>query len=95
MPLTKQDINELANFARLDLKPDEIEKFVGEVANMFRLISTLRSVNTDDIPVFEHPLGQTQRLRADQIIESDQHKKFQTLAPLIAADLYLVPQVIE
>jgi aspartyl-tRNA(Asn)/glutamyl-tRNA(Gln) amidotransferase subunit C len=43
-----------------------------------------------------HPLeGQHQRLRADAVSESDNHDKYQTNAPSVAAGLYVVPRVIE
>jgi aspartyl-tRNA(Asn)/glutamyl-tRNA(Gln) amidotransferase subunit C len=35
------------------------------------------------------------RLREDAVTESDQHQRFQAIAPQVEADLYLVPKVIE
>jgi aspartyl-tRNA(Asn)/glutamyl-tRNA(Gln) amidotransferase subunit C len=34
-------------------------------------------------------------LREDAVSESDQHQLFQSIAPQVEADLYLVPKVIE
>jgi aspartyl-tRNA(Asn)/glutamyl-tRNA(Gln) amidotransferase subunit C len=43
-----------------------------------------------------HPLsGQVQRMRNDQVTETDAHDKFQRNAPRVEASLYLVPKVIE
>ena len=43
-----------------------------------------------------HPLpGQSQRLRADVVAETDQHTLYQANAPQVQAGLYLVPRVIE
>ena len=36
-----------------------------------------------------------QPLREDVVTETDQHEKFQAIAPQVAGGLYLVPQVIE
>jgi aspartyl-tRNA(Asn)/glutamyl-tRNA(Gln) amidotransferase subunit C len=41
------------------------------------------------------PLDQYQKLRPDTITETDHHERYQKLAPKVAFDLYLVPQVIE
>jgi aspartyl-tRNA(Asn)/glutamyl-tRNA(Gln) amidotransferase subunit C len=35
------------------------------------------------------------RLRDDVVTEGDQHRLFQSIAPQVEADLYLVPKVIE
>jgi aspartyl-tRNA(Asn)/glutamyl-tRNA(Gln) amidotransferase subunit C len=43
-----------------------------------------------------HPLpGLAQRLRADEVLEADQHERYQRNAPQVEAGLYLVPRVIE
>ena len=35
------------------------------------------------------------RLREDAVTEADSHRLFQSIAPQVEADLYLVPKVIE
>jgi aspartyl-tRNA(Asn)/glutamyl-tRNA(Gln) amidotransferase subunit C len=42
-----------------------------------------------------HPLDRTQRLRPDEVTESDQHALFQENAAAVEGGLYLVPKVIE
>ncbi len=42
-----------------------------------------------------HPLHMAQRLRPDEVSETDQREKFQAIAPLTEGGLYLVPRVIE
>ena len=42
-----------------------------------------------------HPLEMVQRLRADEVTETDQHRKFQQNAASVEEDLYLVPKVLE
>ena len=42
-----------------------------------------------------HPLDVVQRLRVDEITESDHREELQTLAPETQGGLYLVPKVIE
>jgi aspartyl-tRNA(Asn)/glutamyl-tRNA(Gln) amidotransferase subunit C len=55
----------------------------------------MSSIATDDILPMAHPMDQTQRLRADEVTEEDQHEYFQSQAPQVEAGLYLVPKVIE
>jgi aspartyl-tRNA(Asn)/glutamyl-tRNA(Gln) amidotransferase subunit C len=42
-----------------------------------------------------HPLNQHQRLRPDEVTETDERDRFQRNAPEVADGLYLVPKVIE
>ena len=46
-------------------------------------------------PPLAHPLDAVQRLRADEVTETDQRERFQAHAPQTEAGLYLVPKVIE
>jgi aspartyl-tRNA(Asn)/glutamyl-tRNA(Gln) amidotransferase subunit C len=55
----------------------------------------MSSVNTDDVTPMAHPLDATQRLRADEVTETDQRDHFQEIAPNVEDGLYLVPKVIE
>jgi len=42
-----------------------------------------------------HPLDANQRLREDQITETDRRGEFQAGAPAVENGFYLVPKVIE
>jgi aspartyl-tRNA(Asn)/glutamyl-tRNA(Gln) amidotransferase subunit C len=42
-----------------------------------------------------HPMEAGQRLRTDDITETDHREQFQSTAPQVEAGLYLVPKVIE
>ncbi|HMN47350.1 MAG TPA: Asp-tRNA(Asn)/Glu-tRNA(Gln) amidotransferase subunit GatC [Povalibacter sp.] len=43
-----------------------------------------------------HPLkDQVQRMRVDEVVDSDRHEKYQRNAAKVEAGLYLVPKVIE
>jgi aspartyl-tRNA(Asn)/glutamyl-tRNA(Gln) amidotransferase subunit C len=42
-----------------------------------------------------HPLDAVQRLRADEVTETNQREAFQAIAPATENGLYLVPRVIE
>ena len=95
MALTKQDIHKIANLARLSLTEADVNNYLKQVGDTLELIAPVVNVNTDHIESIAHPMGQVQRLRADEVTESNQREKFQAIAPDVAAGLYLVPQVIE
>jgi len=89
------DLDRVAHLARILVTPEEKQTIVPRLENIMQMIDQLQEVDTTDIVPMASPLDQYQRLRADQITETDHHERYQALAPKVAFDLYLVPQVIE
>jgi aspartyl-tRNA(Asn)/glutamyl-tRNA(Gln) amidotransferase subunit C len=96
MSLNRRDIENIALLARLELTEAEIPVYVESLSRIMGLIGELDSADTTQIEPMAHPLpGQRQRLRADNVTESDQHQLYQMNAPQVEAALYMVPRVIE
>ena len=55
----------------------------------------LQSLDTEGVAPLSHPLDATQRLRADEVTETNQRDTFQRCAPAVENGLYLVPRVVE
>ena len=92
MSLTPEQIQNLARLARLELRAEEIPAYTGSLGRILDLVGQLESAATGDVT----PLtGQVQRLRADEVTESDAHELYQRNAPRVENGLYLVPRVIE
>jgi aspartyl-tRNA(Asn)/glutamyl-tRNA(Gln) amidotransferase subunit C len=96
MALTREHIENIAHLARLALQPAELAVYQQSLASIFDFVSELDAADTAQIAPMAHPLpGQSQRLRADVVSETDHHESYQRNAPQVAAGLYLVPKVIE
>jgi aspartyl-tRNA(Asn)/glutamyl-tRNA(Gln) amidotransferase subunit C len=99
MALTSQDIERVANLARLELRPDETERVLGQLNGFFALVAQMDAVNTDGVEPLAHPaavLGQVAlRLRDDIASEPNQREATQVSAPAVERGLFLVPKVIE
>ena len=99
MALTPHDIARVANLARLELRPDETERVLGQLNSFFKLVAQMEAVNTDGVEPLAHPaaiLGNVAlRLRDDVPSEPNQRDISQRSAPLVEGGLYLVPKVIE
>ncbi len=99
MALTSQDIARVANLARLELRPDETERTLGQLNGFFALVEQMNAVNTDGVEPLAHPaavLGQVAlRLREDTVTETNQREASQVSAPAVERGLFLVPRVIE
>ena len=95
MALTLDDVNRIAHLARIEVEPHEAEQVLLQLSGIFGLIEEMRAVNTDGVEPMAHAQDLTLRLRADEVADTDQHRLFQTIAPEVEKDLYLVPKVIE
>jgi aspartyl-tRNA(Asn)/glutamyl-tRNA(Gln) amidotransferase subunit C len=70
--------------------------YVTSLSSIVNFVDELSQADVGTVLPMAHPLdGQHQRLRADEVTESDHHEKFQLNAPAVAAGLYVVPRVID
>jgi len=96
MSLNRADIENIARLARLKLTEAEIPVYVDSLSRIFAFVGELDRAPTAGIEPMAHPLpGLAQRLRADEVSESDRRALYQQNAPKVEAGLYLVPKVIE
>jgi aspartyl-tRNA(Asn)/glutamyl-tRNA(Gln) amidotransferase subunit C len=96
MALLRADIEKIANLARLAISPEETARYVQDLSRILDLVAQMDAVDTQGVEPMAHPLhDMAQRLRPDAATEADQRERFQSIAPLTEAGLYLVPRVIE
>ena len=95
MSLERSDVEKMAHLARLAIDEDRVESYAGDLSKILDLVEQMSAVDTDGVIPMAHPLHMSQRLRADEVTESDQRDKYQSIAPQTEAGLYLVPKVIE
>ena len=95
MSLEKKDVINIAHLARLAVKEEDIEQYERNLSNILGLVEQMSAIDTSAVEPMAHPLDTHQRLRADEVTETDQRELFQSIAPAIEDGLYLVPKVIE
>ena len=95
MSLKTEDVRNIAHLARLHIDDADVERYAAELSSILDLVDQMNAVDTSGVEPLANPLDATQRLRADEVTESDQRDKFQRIAPDVADGLYRVPKVIE
>jgi len=95
MALTLEDVTRVAHLARVAIDEAEARAVLSQINDVFKLIAEMQAVDTRGVEPMSHALDVVQRLREDSITEADQHTLFQSVAPQVEGDLYLVPKVIE
>jgi len=99
MSLTSQDIDRIANLARLQLQPAEAERMREQINGFFSIVEAMQAVDTTGIEPLAHPVAAIQdvqlRLREDAVSEPNNREANQQSAPAVERGLFLVPKVIE
>ena len=95
MALTLDDVKRVAHLARLEISEGQARAALSQINDVFKLIAQMQAVDTRDVEPMSHAQDLVQRLRQDAVTEGDQHALFQSVAPHVEGDLYLVPKVIE
>jgi aspartyl-tRNA(Asn)/glutamyl-tRNA(Gln) amidotransferase subunit C len=95
MSLERADVEKIAHLARLEIGEDELDGIASDLSNILGLVEQLSAVATEGVVPMAHPLHMAQRLRPDEVSETDQRALFQSIAPQTEAGLYLVPKVID
>ena len=95
MSLSDDQIRRLARLARIAIQPDETRAVAGRLDRVLALIDQMQAVDTAGIEPMSHALDLVQRLRSDEVTETDRRALYQSVAPAVEAGLYLVPKVIE
>ena len=95
MSLSLDQVQRIADLARIELAPGEAAQTRDQLNGIFSLIEEMQAVNTAGVEPMAHAQDVAQRLREDRVTEGDRHADFQKIAPEVEAGLYLVPRVIE
>ena len=95
MSLTLDDVARIARLARIELSAAERETTRGQLNGILGFVEQLQAVDTAGIEPMAHAVDVVQRLRADEVTETDRRADYQSVAPETEAGLYLVPRVVE
>ena len=93
--LRPEELDRLCRLARLAVEPEEVPDVLAKLSSIMAMVDELKACDTTGVTPMAHPLERAQRLRADVVTEIDRHELYQSNAPLVERDLYLVPKVIE
>jgi aspartyl-tRNA(Asn)/glutamyl-tRNA(Gln) amidotransferase subunit C len=99
MSLNAQDIDRIANLARLTLQAEEAERMREQINGFFNIVEAMQAVDTAGLEPLAHPVAMIQkvalRLRDDAVTEPNNREANQRSAPAVENGLFLVPKVIE
>jgi aspartyl-tRNA(Asn)/glutamyl-tRNA(Gln) amidotransferase subunit C len=99
MLLTPEDVNRIAQLARLELSSAERAAMLTQLNGFFGIVEQMGAVDTSGVEPLYTPLSALHavslRLRDDVVTETDQRALNQASAPAVEDGLFLVPKVVE
>jgi len=95
MTLKSDDIRNIAHLARLHIDEDAIDQYADDLTSILSLVDQMNAVDSSGVAPLSNPLDANQRLRSDEVTETNQRDKFQQIAPDVADGFYRVPKVID
>ncbi|MCX7166414.1 MAG: Asp-tRNA(Asn)/Glu-tRNA(Gln) amidotransferase subunit GatC [Rhodocyclales bacterium] len=95
MSLNLEDVARIALLSRIELSATERKGTRDQLNGILGFIEQLQAVDTTGIEPMAHAVDVVQRLRPDEVTETDRRADFQAVAPETEAGLYLVPKVLE
>ena len=95
MKLSSQEVEYVANLARLEISDEEKEKFTSQLNDILLYIDKLNKLDTEGVVPMSHAIAVTNAFREDKIADSLGTEKSLANAPDARGEFFRVPKVIE
>ena len=95
MTISVEEVLKIAALARLQVREEDAAHYAVALSKIVSLAEQMNAIDTRAVTPMAHPLEVVQRLREDEVTETDRREEFQTLAPQVQRGFYVVPRVIE
>lgn len=95
MPVTRQDVDHIAELARLALSDEERERMTHELNSILAYIDDVMAVDTEGIPPLHHVLDLTNVFRKDEPGPCLTREEALKNAPDRTEEFFRVPRVIK
>jgi len=95
MAITREALDYVADLARIELQPKEIDRLSVQLQDILDFIDTLKKLDVNDVEPTSHILQLQNVLRHDSIQDSITAENALRNAPARNGDLFAVPKIIE
>ena len=90
----RDDVARLADFARIQLTDEEIDRFAGEFDSIMDAVASVSEVATEDVPATSHPIAMTNVFREDVVENTLTQEQALAGAPEAEDGRFAVPQIL-
>ena len=93
--MDSEEVRKIAHLARLAVSEEDLSGYVDDLSNILDLVEEMNTAEVGNVSPMAHPLNMSQRLRSDEVTDSNQIEQLLANAPVAEKQLFLVPKVIE
>jgi aspartyl-tRNA(Asn)/glutamyl-tRNA(Gln) amidotransferase subunit C len=93
--ISRDEVAHLANLARIELRPDELDRMAGQLEVILGSVAQVREVAGDDVPATSHPLPLINVTRPDVPRPSLTAEEALSGAPAAQEQRFRVPRILE
>jgi aspartyl-tRNA(Asn)/glutamyl-tRNA(Gln) amidotransferase subunit C len=94
MPLTKEEVLHIAQLARLQLNPEEVDLIARQMNDILIYMEQLNGLDTAGVEPTSHALHLSNAFREDQVQPSLPLEESLAIAPEQGRSAFIVPKVI-
>jgi len=95
MALTREEVAKIAHLARLELTPEELDKYGHQLADILVYVDTLKKLDLTGVEPTAHVLSVTDRDRPDAITPGLDPDDIAKNAPEFRHGMVRVPRIME
>ena len=95
MKITKEEVEHVANLARLELDEEAMEQFAGQIGDILAYVDKLKQVDTAGIEPTSHAISLTNAFREDDVTDHLEQEGSLANAPEKEDGTFIVPRVIK
>ncbi|MEN8245159.1 MAG: Asp-tRNA(Asn)/Glu-tRNA(Gln) amidotransferase subunit GatC [Thermodesulfobacteriota bacterium] len=95
MKITKEEIEHVANLARLELDEEAMEQFAGQIGDILAYVDKLKQVDTAGIAPTSHAISLTNAFREDEVAGHLEQAGSLANAPEKEDGTFIVPRIIK
>ncbi|MDG2460149.1 MAG: Asp-tRNA(Asn)/Glu-tRNA(Gln) amidotransferase subunit GatC [Luminiphilus sp.] len=95
MPVSPEDIKNVALLARLSISTSDLAEVTERFGRVLQLVDELNTIDTSEVMPMSNPHDMEQRLRQDAVTETNNREALMASAPAQEQGYFLVPKVID
>ena len=92
--ITADDVRKVAHLARLDLPPETIATYTGQLERILDYVDQLQAVDTEGVPATTRAVEVVNVTREDTVEATEVREALLDQAPLREGDFFRVPKIL-
>ncbi|MHB1350841.1 MAG: Asp-tRNA(Asn)/Glu-tRNA(Gln) amidotransferase subunit GatC [Desulfobulbus sp.] len=94
MKITREEVEHVARLARLELRPEEMDRITGQLDTLLSYVAKLEEVDTTGVAVTTHSGVEGNAFREDKVTPSLPRESALKGAPRQNGESFVVPRIL-